>query len=325
MLEVMTLMKTLLQTLTLLILPLLIACAPGPTGLLRPNGVALAPDGSLYVMDRGNNRVVHLSATGQWLDTFGHLGTAPNDIYSGWDIDLDSSGNIYICHHTLDESGSARPSDGVKVFTPDGRLLRMVGEQIYSSTDEVENTPYGLDVDNQGRVYMADFDADTVRIFSAEGQHLATFSGQSADEATQFNDPVDVAVDDTRSLLYIVDPYHGRVQQFSLTLDEAGPTLSHRLSIGLYGHEPGQFAYPQNIVVDDQSGWVYVSDMGNRRIQVFDSEGQYLAKLAAPGNWQVLGLDVGPDGAVYAADAFNNIIWVFEPDGQIRRRLEVSS
>ena len=65
--------------------------------------------------------------------------------------------------------------------------------------------------------------------------------------------------------------------------------------------------------------------MANRRIQVFDSEGRVLSQFSAPGNWQVIGLDVGPDGAVYAADALNNVIWVFEPDGQVRRRIEVQS
>jgi DNA-binding beta-propeller fold protein YncE len=284
--------------------------------------VAVAPDGSLYVMDRGNNRVAHLSAGGQLLNTFGRLGTAPGDIYIGWDIALDAAGNIYICHHTRDVAGASRSSDGIKVFTPDGRFLRTLGEQVYTSADELANSPYGLDIDDQGRVYVADFDADTVRVFATDGQQLARFSGQTDEALNQFKDPVDVAVDDQRGLLYVIDPYNSRVQQFNLTTTSE-LTLTHRLSFGSYGHEPGQFAYPQNIVVDDQSGQVYVSDMANRRVQVFDSEGQYLTQLAAPGNWQALGLDVDPAGAVYVTDAFNNVIWVFEPDGRVRHRLEV--
>jgi DNA-binding beta-propeller fold protein YncE len=319
-------MKISLQILTfILTLHFLLACASGPSGLQRPNGVAVAPDGSLYVMDRGNNRVVHLSASGQFLGAFGRLGTTPADIYSGWDIDLDSAGNIYICHHTLDETGSTRPSDGVKVFSPEGRLLRVLGEQTYSSSDETPNTPYGLDIDSQGQVYMADFDAGTIRIFSAEGKKLAAIPGQSGSVTSWFKTPVDVAVDSARHLLYVVDPYYSRIQQFSLAVGESEPVLKYRLTIGSYGHEPGQFAYPQNIVVDDQSGRVYITDIANRRIQVFDSEGQFVTQMAAPGNWQALGLDLGPDGAIYATDAFNNVIWVFEPNGQIRRRIEVSS
>jgi hypothetical protein len=47
--------------------------------------------------------------------------------------------------------------------------------------------------------------------------------------------------------------------------------------------------------------------------------------MAAPLDWQVIGLDLGPDGAIYAVDARNNLIWVFEPDGRLRQRLEVGS
>jgi DNA-binding beta-propeller fold protein YncE len=62
--------------------------------------------------------------------------------------------------------------------------------------------------------------------------------------------------------------------------------------------------------------------MANRRIQAFDPEGQYLFEFSAPGDWQVIGLDIGPDGAIYATDALNNAVLIFEPNGQLRRRVE---
>ena len=72
---------------------------------MRPNGIAVAPNGTLYVMDRGHSRVVHLSAEGQVIDTIGRLGRGPADIYSGWDLGLDSAGNIYLCHQVFDVEG----------------------------------------------------------------------------------------------------------------------------------------------------------------------------------------------------------------------------
>ncbi len=310
--------------LALLNLIWLTGCRQSPPALLRPNGVAIAPDGSLFVMNRGGNQIVHLSPTGQTLHTFGRLGVGPDDIYSGWDIDLDAAGNIYICNHTRDEIGSFRPRDEIKVFSPTGEFLKNIGQQSYTG-EESSNAPYGLDVDTQNRIYVADYDADAIRVFTPQGELAARFSGTDGAETEQFNGPVDVAVDDQRGLLYVVDTFNSQVQQYHLTMTPTNQlTISHRLRLGGYGREPGQLAYPQNIMVDDRSGRVYVGDMGNRRIQVFDSDGQFLTQLAAPGNWQVLGLDLGPDGAVYAADALNNVIWVFEPDGQIRQRLEAA-
>ena len=99
-------MANLRWTHLLLVWLLLVGCAPSPyTGLLRPNGIAVAPDGSFYVMDRGHSRIVHMSADGAMINTIGQLGRDPADIYAGWDIALDSAGNIYICHHVFDIEG----------------------------------------------------------------------------------------------------------------------------------------------------------------------------------------------------------------------------
>src|ERR1019366_8596889 len=52
------------------------------TGLNQPQGIALAPDGSLWVADTLNNRIVHLSSTLTDLgDTFGSLGSANNQFF----------------------------------------------------------------------------------------------------------------------------------------------------------------------------------------------------------------------------------------------------
>ena len=48
---------------------------------------------------------------------------------------------------------------------------------------------------------------------------------------------------------------------------------------GSKGTGPGQFALPHNIGVD-RHGLVYVCDRENARIQVFDSEGEYLTEWA---------------------------------------------
>jgi DNA-binding beta-propeller fold protein YncE len=314
--------------LVLFALLFLAACASRPTGLARPNGVAVAPDGSLYVMDRGNYRVVHLSATGRFLGSFGHLGSNSDDIYFGWNLALDSVGNIYICNLVANPDGVGTAHDGIKVFSPNGRFVHELGGQDYAYGDQSipRNAPYGLDIDSQGRVYVADFGANTVRVFDTQGKQVTQFFGNKGSEDGQLNGPNDVAVDDERGLMYVTDSFNSRIQQFSLTLTTSGElTVTHRLSFGSYGRAAGQLAYPQYMVADDASGKVYVGDMGNRRIQVFDAQGKAVAEFSPPGvsTWQVMGLALGNDGAVYAADAFNNAIWVFEPDGRLRSRIEV--
>lgn len=309
----------------LLLVLLLTACTAQPAGLSRPNGMAVAPDGSLYVMDRGNYRVVHLSATGDFLSQFGQLGTGPGNIYSGWDIDLDSAGNIYVCNLVLSPGGAYVIHDGVKVFAPDGRFIRELGGHDYPLNNTAPRyNPYGLAIDSQDRIYVADFGTNTVRIFDQAGQQLAILFGIIGVEDGQFKGLVDVAVDDRRGLLYVLDQFNSRVQQFALHEDASGEiTVTHQYTLGSYGRQPGQFAYPQSMALTEQR--LHISDMANRRIQVFDPEGRPVLQMTAPQDWQALGLDVGPDGAVYSIDALNNLIWIFEPDGQIRGQLKVGS
>lgn len=309
-----------------MLLVLLASCAPQKP-LLRPNGVAVAPDSSVYVMDRGNYRVVHFGADGAVLETFGAFGAGPENIHTGWDAALDSSGNILICNFVSSTEDEVI-HDGVRVFTPKGRFVREVGGKDYPpGYTGPDYRPYGLDVDAQDRVYIADFKSNTLRIFDAQGHPLGTFLGETGEEPGQFNGINDVAVDDTRGLIYFSDNVNCRIQQYALTFNTAGvPALEYRRSFGEYGEEPGQLAYPQGLVVNDVSGEIYVADNANRRIQAFDPEGNLIAGFAPPDTrvWQVLQLAVGPDGAVYATDGYNNAIWVFEPDGAYRSKIEVA-
>lgn len=318
------------RAVAILLLLLLAACTWRPTGLLHPNGVAVAPDGSLYIMDRGNYRVVHLSSEGRFLGAFGKLGVGADDIYEGWDVKLDSAGNIYICHFRYTETDDAYVDrDGVKVFTPNGRYLRDVGFKDYSSSvssEEERSSPYGLDIDKQDRIYVGYYRANAVGIFDAQGNSLANFFRERGSGPGQFIGLNDVAVDEERNFLYVLDSVNSSVQQFNLSTTPSGEfTVTHRLTIGSYGRQDDQLSYPFGVAVDDASGQVYVSDMGNLRIKVFDAEGHYLRKFAPPEVkiWQAMGLDVAQDGAVYVADAFNHVIWAFEPDGQLRRQIEV--
>lgn len=303
----------------------LVACGVYPTSLLRPNGITVAPDGTLYVVDRGHYRVVQLTATGQLLDAFGQLGTGADDLYSAWDVAVDAAGQRYVCNRIFNMEGEWI-QDGIKVFSPTGHQVQEIGRQSYTEETAMNhNAPTGLAVDEAGRVYVADLGANAVRVFDPQGRLLTRFFGVYGAAAGEFRDLADVAVDSERGLLYAVDSINGRLQQFTLSLDANGvPTVTVRLVVGEYGREPGQFSYPQSVAVDPSSGRVYVADMGNQRIQAFDVEGTYLAAYRPAGVhlWQVMGVAVGADGTLYATDALNNLIWAFDPGGGPPRRIE---
>jgi len=86
-----------------------------------------------------------------------------------------------------------------------------------------------------------------------------------------FRGPTDVAWDSDDNI-YISDGYtNSRVAKF----DKHGNWVK---SWGARGREPGQFNTPHNIAIDRQNN-VYVADRGNRRIQVFDTNGSFVRMI----------------------------------------------
>ena len=281
-------------------------------GLERPNGVAVAADGSIYVMDFGNVRIAHLRQDGKLIKSIGKFGTGIDEIYYGWDLAVGPEGNLYFGNVVRTNEGTSH--DGVKVFSPKGKFIREVGgtDYTYDNRDETY-LPYGVDVDSSGRVYTADYSANGIRIFSPEGQILFNLPGQGG-EGYEFTNPGDVVVDDARGLMYVTDFTMGALLQFRIRFQQDGtPDIEFVQVMAEYGRENGQLAFPQNLAVDEKSGSVYVGDMANRRVQAFDSEGAFIAAYAPKEveDWQVLGITIGPDGRILAADALNNLVWVF--------------
>ena len=70
--------------------------------------------------------------------------------------------------------------------------------------------------------------------------------------------------------IYISD---GHINSRVAKADECGKWLK---SWGQKGNKPGDFNTPHSIAADAQ-GNIYVADRGNRRIQVFDGEGNHAA------------------------------------------------
>ena len=74
---------------------------------------------------------------------------------------------------------------------------------------------------------------------------------------------------------------------------------------------------PHGLAIDD-GGNVYVSEYGNSRIQVFDSQGRFLHEWGIEGTGEgefrsPQGLAVDSDGNVYVSDQGNHRIMVFNP------------
>lgn len=112
------------------------------SGLNNPQGVAVAPDGTIWVVDSGNNRIRTFSWDGTYLDTENVI-TADFNAPTG--IDIASNGEVAV---------SDTGNNVVKLLNSAGTLLRVLDTPV--QYEGALNQPRGVLYHSNGGVYVAD-------------------------------------------------------------------------------------------------------------------------------------------------------------------------
>lgn len=197
--------------------------------------------------------------------------------------------------------------------------------------------PYGMAVDAQGVVYVADAgDNNRIRRIHPDGRvETLAGSGEGWRDGpalqAQFNTPSAIAVD-AAGTLYVADTGNHAIRR----IDRDG-TVSTLAGDGQRGFLDGparqaRFDAPMGIAVD-ANGRVFVADTYNDRIRVIETDGQVrtLAGGEVPGNIDGAGIGARLDtpvalaldghGNLLIADLFNNAIRQLAPDGTLTTRV----
>ncbi len=112
-----------------------------------PRDIAIAPDGSLYVVDGGNFRIQVFDPSGRFLRTFGSVGRQGGQFSRPKELAIDSSGNVYVVDAAF---------GNFQIFDPQGQLLLYVGSRGNTDAPAKYMLPSGIAVDNDGRIYIVD-------------------------------------------------------------------------------------------------------------------------------------------------------------------------
>jgi len=113
-----------------------------------PIQAAVAPDGTLYVLDGGNFRIQAFSPEGDYLRAWGKAGRKLGELARPRGIGVDTDGNVYVTDAQF---------RNFQIFSPEGELLMFVG-----GGDSLEDKPgqyvlpAGITVDETNRVYIVD-------------------------------------------------------------------------------------------------------------------------------------------------------------------------
>jgi DNA-binding beta-propeller fold protein YncE len=123
-----------------------------------PTAVAVAPDGTVLVVDALNFRVVRLSPGGAWLAAFGAPGDEGGDLARPKGVAVDGGGRVYV---------SDAQRDLVLVFTREGAFDYAIGGT--GTSPGWFTHPAGLAVAG-GRLYVADSHNHRIQVFEILGE-----------------------------------------------------------------------------------------------------------------------------------------------------------
>lgn len=267
----------------------------------RPNGLAVARDGDLYVVD-ARKRVVRLDASGRFKAEWGQEGSGAGEFSNPVDVAVAPDGSVFVSDYDQDR---------VQKFTADGQYLLQFGRP--GSAPGEFDAPAGLAVDGAGSVYVADFYHHGIHKFSGDGafQTIIGHPGRLGDGALHYPTGVHATAN---GRLVVADAYNYQLQWF-----DPNGRPARRAGYHLFWLWPrpatsaAGFNAPTGVTVGPD-GAIHVADSGNHRVVLLSQQGEYVAE------WKIPDADpevhspgkiaVSPDGRrVYATDfAANRII-----------------
>ena len=241
--------------------------------------------------------------------TFGSLGKGPGQLNYPMGVAVDDrTGRLIV---------SEMYNHRMQVFDADGHHQRFIGDGQGSQDGQLEN-PWGLALNEQGRLFVADFNNQRVQIFgledgrlkgkiklesnpqcvsigannelfvslssnqiavvSADGQLTAHFGSEGSGDG-QLNSPIGLAIN-SRGDLFVGDSANHRMSVF----DRSFTFLTNF----------GQFNGGDLHVASDQFDRIVVCDGGSNSLQLFDADFELISQFGSEG--RKLGQFNGPQG-----------------------------
>ncbi len=272
----------------------------GSSFLSHPTGITTDPEGSLFITDTGNDRVVKCDAEGRFLKETGGYGWEEGQFNRPTYIATDHGLNIYVTDTqnkrvqrfdrnlnfiSIVEIGSNDDFSGFGLL--EGLAVTLGGELLLSDIQDdyvikldnfyvYERTfggfgygrgslrdPLGICVDRKENVYVADSQNDRVAIYDLFGNFLKSLG----ENILRKPSGVTVGQDD---LIYVANTEKHSIAIF----DQQGNQI---LEYGTWGSGMGNFSKPTDLELgrDDKlvvsgANLLFVVDSGNSRICVFE-------------------------------------------------------
>ncbi len=213
-----------------------------------------------------------------------------------------------------------RPQSGVVdaagrvIVTDAGRQGLFVFDQAHGKMDVWREatkmlnfvSPVGVDVASNGDVLVADSELRRVIRLDKQGKPKATFGFEDLER------PTGLAIDTKTGRVFVADTAEHNIKVFS----DAGKLEQ---VIGQVGTKPGEFNAPTHLSF--VNGRLYVTDTFNARVQVLDSDGNFLRSVGSRGLYlgnlvRPKGVTADSTGNIYIIESFHDYLLVYDKDAR---------
>ena len=246
--------------------------------------VEVAPDGTLWAVDIGNDRLQHFSTSGEY------LGSSVK-VESPDAVAIDYQGDIYVS------------ANYVKKLNSEGELVETLAS--YGTGEGQVRFAVGLDTDAEDNLWVADSENDRLDKFNPEGEFVESIDLGSLSRPWG----VSVAPDGN---IWAAEHYKRRISVFS-------PEGEVLFRFGSSGTGNGQLKELSDVEVD-ADGFAWVGDAENNRVQIFNPEGEYVGQFGEEGtgegqfqtrSW--IRLALAANGNVWITDSGNHRVerWIY--------------
>jgi tripartite motif-containing protein 71 len=261
----------------------------------KPWGIAIGNTGNIYTSELDGSRISKFTTSGTLITRWGTSGGGNGQFFWPKYLAVDKDENIYVA----DEKNRR-----IQKFDSSGNYITKweVDFPGNVAVDRANNWAYTIDVSNVLKKFdlTGNFISQWGGTGSGDGQFMITNQIDPSNQGPNGQ----MAVDGFGNV-YVVDNMNFRVQKFS-------SSSNFILRWGTNGSGSGQFLFPCGIAIDNENGFVYVSDNSRggggsgsdntARIQKFDLSGTFIRQWITTDNDGngVLALAVDNEGNVLA-------------------------
>ena len=161
----------------------------------RSLGVAVSPEGLVYICDSGNHRVTVHDEEGIFLFAFGSNGSGPGRFDRPCGVTFGSDGLVYVA-----DGGNSRVAS---VWSKEGCFQRDF---------KTKYAPTFIAATGDNHLLITSLHSHTVMVYTLRGQLVHEF-GERGSDPGKFDRPFGICVDDSGAV-YVADYWNKRVQVF---------------------------------------------------------------------------------------------------------------